>query len=123
MNPHRITAFTLIEMMLVVAILGILGAIAIPNFVKNLDLSRAQTCIGNMRQIHVAAENYRTAKALQLPESVESLVGPANYISKMPICPKGGTYLLTPDEEDDTKPIQVFCSYGQNHLYKYGETD
>ena len=42
---------TLIEMMIVVAIIGLLAAIAIPNFVKARNTAQANACVSNMKQI------------------------------------------------------------------------
>ena len=56
--------FTLVEIMIVVAIIGILAAIAIPNFVRNRNQSQAKACISNMRQISTACENYLTENNL-----------------------------------------------------------
>jgi len=51
-------AFTLVEIMIVVLIIGILMAIAVPNFVKARESSRKQTCISNLKQIDQAKEQW-----------------------------------------------------------------
>jgi type IV pilus assembly protein PilA len=51
--------FTLIELMIVVAIIGILAAIAIPNFVKFQCRSKQSEAKGNMKALYVAQESYR----------------------------------------------------------------
>ena len=50
--------FTLIEIMIVVLIIGILLAIAVPNFVKARTTSQTKSCIGNLKQIDAAKEQY-----------------------------------------------------------------
>ena len=50
-NTSRKAGFTLVEIMIVVAIIGLLAAIAIPNFVKARTTSQMNACINNLRQI------------------------------------------------------------------------
>ena len=54
--------FTLIELMIVVAIIGILAAIAIPNFVKFQCRSKQSEAKGNLKAIYVAEESYRAER-------------------------------------------------------------
>jgi len=89
--------FTLVEIMIVVAIIGLLAAIAIPNFVKARATSQANACINNLRQIDGAENQW----ALETQKSTGS-AAPANsdltpYIklnsaNAIPGCPAGGTY-------------------------------
>ena len=50
--------FTLVEIMIVVAIIGLLAAIAIPSFLKARENSRKSACINNLRQIDSAKEQW-----------------------------------------------------------------
>ena len=50
--------FTLVEIMIVVAIIGLLAAIAIPNFVRARTTSQANACINNLRQMDGAVQQY-----------------------------------------------------------------
>ena len=57
-NNTKKAGFTLVEIMIVVAIIGLLAAIAIPNFVKARQNSQTNACINNLRQIDGAKQQY-----------------------------------------------------------------
>jgi len=57
-EKSRTVGFTLVEIMIVVAIIGLLGAIAIPNFVKARTTSQMNACINNLRQIDGAVQQW-----------------------------------------------------------------
>ncbi|MBI1334296.1 MAG: prepilin-type N-terminal cleavage/methylation domain-containing protein [Armatimonadetes bacterium] len=95
-NNMRNRAFTLVEIMIVVLIIGILMAIAVPNFVKARESSRKNSCIANLKQIDSAKEQWAMDNKKDAGASVAmtDLVGATLYLKANPSCPSGGTYTV-----------------------------
>jgi prepilin-type N-terminal cleavage/methylation domain-containing protein len=96
--------FTLVEIMIVVAIIGLLAAIAIPNFVRARENAQRTACQSNLRGIEGvkatwSLENRRGST--DVPTDAD-LFGPTLYMSAKPGCPANGTYTLN---QVDTKPL------------------
>ena len=81
--------FTLVEIMIVVLIIGILLAIAVPNFIKARETSQQKSCIANLKQIDCTKEQYMMdQKTTTPPATVAALAGATGYLKSEPKCPK-----------------------------------
>jgi prepilin-type N-terminal cleavage/methylation domain-containing protein len=92
-NMHK-KAFTLIEIMIVILIIGILLAIAVPNMIHARDTANAQSCIASLHEIDSAKEMAKVDFRLLdtfVPNS--GMLAP-EYIKVMPLCPSNGTYAI-----------------------------
>ena len=98
--------FTLVEIMIVVAIIGLLATIAIPNFAKARTSAQKTACISNLQRIDGSIQQW----ALDLKKDAGDPVSYADiksYMKNEVSCPSGGTsfadsYTIT---AVDTSPL------------------
>lgn len=81
--------FTLVEIMIVVLIIGILLAIAVPNFVKARQNSRVQSVVGNLKQIEAAKEQWAMDTGAASTATPQQADLSPNYVKKWPSGPVG----------------------------------
>ena len=89
--------FTLVEIMIVVAIIGLLAAIAIPSYVHARAKSQASVCINNLRQIESAVQQVALEQGKHIGDTINYPADVTPYIklnssSSIPGCPAGGIY-------------------------------
>ncbi|MBI4974978.1 MAG: prepilin-type N-terminal cleavage/methylation domain-containing protein [Candidatus Omnitrophica bacterium] len=103
-------AFTLVEIMIVVAIVAIILAIALPNYLTSSETSKKTACINNLKTIDAAVDQW----AIDYKQQEEDIY---NYVKGgKPKCPSGGTYTIY---QVGVKP-QVRCSL-ENEDHKLPE--
>ena len=107
----RVKGFTLVEMMIVAALIGLLAVIAIPNWVHARTTSQTNACLNNLRQIDAAKNEWaleNRKKTGDVPTAQD--LKPYLKNSVFPTCPAGGTYTIGAVGDDPT------CSIPQHTL-------
>jgi len=87
-TPRR--AFTLVEIMIVVAIIGMLAAIAMPNIAQAREKARTNVCISNLQQIEGAIQRWSLDMNKDEGQAV-TYEDIRSYLRRAVVCPSGGT--------------------------------
>src|ERR1017187_2542628 len=88
-SSHK-SGFTLVEIMIVVAIIGLLASIAIPNYAQSREAAHRAVCINNLQQIEGAIERW----AMEMHKDESQAVAYSDiqsYLRRSVVCPAGGT--------------------------------
>ena len=100
--------FTLVEIMIVVAIIAILAAVAIPNFIRYRKTSQMNACISNLKQIQSAVEQAKM-NGVSTP-GWSDIVGADKFIKVTPTCPAGTAGYQLPADDTSNPTCQVMGS-------------
>jgi len=104
LNTPMQRAFSLVEMMFVVTIIGLLAIIVLPSFLRSREESTRKACGNNLLQIYNAKLRWaldHKKGGVDVPSDAE-LFATNSYIRVKPVCPGGGTYTVGPVDDPPT---------------------
>ena len=111
--PRKLAGFTLLEVMIIAAVVGIMAMIAVPNFIKARVTAQQKICV---KQLHSLSETKQqwAYENKKLPTATPTAAQLQLYYGKnrMPVCPSQGTYTL---RRVNQEPICSRAALGHTH--------
>jgi len=122
-TKKRRRGFTMIELLIAIAIIGILAAIALPRFVKARYRAYLAACLQNERNLATALESYRTDNRVY-PPTLNTLVqaGGMGTITAIPFCPSAPGTQYTYEVNASGDQFTVTCDSGYHQYQVPGMT-
>ena len=114
MRKLRKKGFTLVEIMIVVAIIGLLAAIAIPNFVRARTRAQTNSCIANLKQIEGAVQVWAIDTGAADTTTMDTSDLTPNYVRRWPTC--GTTEYAVPGTVAATPVCPNVDTLTEHHL-------
>jgi type II secretory pathway pseudopilin PulG len=106
-----------IAAMMMIVVIGLLAAMAIPAFQKVRQASQAKVCLNNERMLSAALDQYQLENG-KGAKNWDDVVGPDKYVHTMPTCLLGGTYTA---KFEPGKGYTVTCSIPAHNPPAYGQ--
>ena len=92
----RRSGFTHVEIIIIIMIIGLLAAIAIPSYVRTRTIVQQTGCIGNLKQIRGAVQVWAIVGQRRGSDSPTTADLVDNYLKRWPVCPKSGAAYAVP---------------------------
>jgi type IV pilus assembly protein PilE len=91
---RKSSGFTLLEIMIVVTLIGVLAAVAIPSFTNSVAKAQKQACISTLKSIDMAKAQWmaEAQKSTDEMPADADLFGEGKPLRDKPKCQAGGTY-------------------------------
>ncbi len=88
--------FTLVEILITMAIIALIASIAIPNYLRVQAMAKTNACIHNLKTMDEAKDMWALMEGKNSSDTPtwDNLI--TEYIKKTPACPSGGTYTINP---------------------------